>query len=124
MSYGQQELPRLIREKSELAMAPVVATGLSSVSWYAVMQRSDILSVYCPRGTALLEQLNGDESDRFPNFELLETDEQPVYFDVREENDFLWASPVQTYLELMTGDKRDQETADQVRSYLLNKLEG
>lgn len=119
-----QELPRLIREKSELVMAPVVATGFSSVSWYAVMQRSDILSVYCPRGAALLEQLNGDESDRFPNLELLETEEQPVYFDAREENDFLWASPVQTYLELMTGDKRDQETADQVRSYLLNQLAG
>ncbi len=124
VNCGQQELPRLLREKSELAMAPVVATGFSSVSWYAVMQRSDILSAYCPRATALLEQLNGDENDRFPNVELLETEEQPVYFDAREEEGFLWASPVQTYLELMTGDKRDQETADQVRSYLLNQLAG
>ncbi len=117
---GPEELTRLIREKSDAAIAPVVATGLSSVPRYAVMQRDEILSVYCPRGDALLKQLPGKEDSRFPNFELLETEEQPVYFDAREEKGFLWASPLQTYLELAAGDKRDRETAEQVRSYLLN----
>jgi hypothetical protein len=31
----------------------------------------------------------------------------------------LWASPIQVYLELMTGDKRDRETAGQVKEVIL-----
>jgi hypothetical protein len=30
---------------------------------------------------------------------------------------------VQVYLELMAGDKRDQETAGQVKSYILSNLQ-
>ena len=37
--------------------------------------------------------------------------------------DFLWASPIQVYLELMAGDKRDRESAEQVRTLLLKNLE-
>ncbi len=33
------------------------------------------------------------------------------------------ASPVQTYLELATGDKRSKETASQVRRAILEPLE-
>jgi len=119
-----KDLPRLVQAKGSTTTVPIVATGLGSVSRYAVMQREDILSVYCPRIEPLLKQLRGNENDRFPNCELIETDEQPVYFDAREEDGFFWASPVQTYLELATGDKRDRETAEQVRGYVLARLEG
>ena len=78
------------------------------------MQRGDLLSVYCPRLDTLLEKLPGGRLDRFPNLELLETEDETVYFDSREEENFWWASPVQGCLELMAGDKRDQETAEQV----------
>ena len=60
-----------------------------------------------------------EENSRFPNVELLETDEDFVYFDAR---DNLAASPVQTYLELMQGDKREQETAEQLRKAILQPL--
>jgi DNA-binding transcriptional ArsR family regulator len=115
-------LVQLLRAKADAVSLPIVATGLSSVSRYAVMQREDVLSIYCPDITALRDSLSGNETDRFPNVELIETDEQPLYFDAREAEGFLWASPVQTYLELMTGDKRDQETAEQVKTYLLRSL--
>jgi len=98
---------------------PVVATGRSSVGRYAVMQREDVLSAYCPRIEKLAERIGGSQTDRFPNLELLETDEEPLYFDSLERQGFFWASPVQVYLELMTGDKRDQETAEQVRDHIL-----
>jgi hypothetical protein len=71
----------------------------------------------------LLKPLSGNQSDRFPNLELIETEDETVYFDARQKDNFWWASPVQVYLELMTGDKRDQETAEQVRSFLLRDLE-
>jgi len=52
---------------------PLVATGMSSVGRYAVMQRGDILSVYCPRIETLLESLPASSGVRSPNLELLET---------------------------------------------------
>ncbi|MBN1315793.1 MAG: hypothetical protein JXA42_10005 [Anaerolineales bacterium] len=101
---------------------PLMATGTSSVTQYAVMQRGDMMSVYCPRLEMLLEWLPPSQSDRFPNLELIATEDETVYFDARQEGGIWWASPVQVYLELMSGDKRDQETAEQVKSFLLTNL--
>jgi hypothetical protein len=112
----------LLKLSQELEL-PIVATGTSSVSQYAVMQRGDLLSVYCPRLEPMLERIPGIREDRFPNLELVETEDETVYFDVRQEGDFRWASPVQVYVELMAGDKRDRETAEQVKSLLLENLE-
>jgi len=108
----------LLKQSQELNL-PIVAAGTSSVGQYAVMQREDVLSVYCPRLEVLLKQLPGSQSDRFPNLEIIETEDETVFFDARQEGNFWWASPVQVYLELMAGDKRDQETAEQVKSFLL-----
>ncbi|AFY60114.1 helix-turn-helix domain-containing protein [Synechococcus sp. PCC 6312] len=113
------QLPQLISAKVEMKAGPWVATGLSSVSRYASMQREEILSLYCPDARRIQSLLNGRETDRFPNVKLIETTDQPLYFDARPKDGFYWASPVQTWLELMHGDKRDRETADQVRSYIL-----
>jgi hypothetical protein len=44
------------------------------------MQRGDVLSVYCPRLEMLLERQPGSQSDRFPNLELVETEDETVYF--------------------------------------------
>lgn len=110
-----ERLPQYLTDKLD-GKAPFVATGLASVSRYAVMQREDVLSLYCPGLSRLQNALDAKESDRFPNLELIETTDQPYYFDARQDDGFRWASPVQTYLELMSGDKRDQETAEQVQS--------
>jgi len=71
----------------------------------------------------LLERLGGSQTDRFPNLEIVETETEFFYFDSRKEKGFFWASPVQVYLELMTGDKRDRETAEQVRDFILKDTE-
>ena len=113
----------LIQRQSQLLGVPFVATGLSSVRRYALMQRGDMVSIYCPRSEDLLERLPRSPTDRFPNLELIETEDERVYFDARQEEDFWWASPVQVYLELLAGDKRDQETAEQVKSYILRNLQ-
>jgi len=113
----------LLMKLSQETGLPLVAVGTSSVGQYAVMQRGDRVSVYCPRVKMLLERLPGSQSDRFPNLELLETEDETVYFDARHAGDFCWASPLQVYLELMAGDKRDRETAEQVKSFLLKHLE-
>jgi hypothetical protein len=77
-----------------------------------------------PEGKRVQSALGGRETDRFPNVELIETLEQPLYFDARDESGFYWASPVQTWLELMQGDKRDRGTAAQVREFILHAVRG
>jgi len=113
----------LLSKQSQVLDLPLAASGTSSVSRYAVMQRGDLLSVYCPRADLLLEGLPESQAARFPNLEIVETEDETVYFDVRQEGDFWWASPVQVYLELMAGDKRDQETAEQVKLLILKDIE-
>jgi hypothetical protein len=110
---------------ADRASLPVVLSGVSSVNRYAVMQRGDVLQVYCPNVATLLEQSVLVETKRFPDIELMEVSDESVFFDSREENvPGVWsASPVQTYLELMSGDKRDKETADQVKDFILSELE-
>lgn len=117
-----ENLPSYVTSRINVSAAPVVATGLASTSRYATMQRDEILSIYCPDIDAARACLDGREGDRFSNIELIETREQAMYFDARSTNAFYWASPVQCYLELMSGDKRDRETADQVRDYILSRV--
>jgi hypothetical protein len=111
---------KLLSKLSQTLDLPLMASGTSSVAQYPVMQRGDLLSVYCPKVEVLLERLPGSQSDRFPNLELLAIEDETVYFDARQEGNFWWASPVQVYLELMAGDKRDQETAEQINAVILN----
>jgi len=121
---GESGAPwELLQKQSQDLNLPLVTTGTSSVTQYAVMQRGDVLSVYCPRLEMLLDRLPGSQSDRFPNLELIETGDETVYFDTRQEGNSWWASPVQVYLELMAGDKRDRETAEQVMSFILKNLQ-
>ncbi len=120
---GMEAIRDLLSKESKTLGLPQVAAGTSSIGQYAVMQRGDLLSVYCPHLNILLERLSGNQSDRFPNLELVETEAETVYFDGRQVGNFWWASPVQVYLELMAGDKRDQETAEQVKLYIMNSIE-
>jgi hypothetical protein len=111
----------LIRAADALRL-PLVATGTASVSKYAVMQRGPLLSVYCSEPESLLKRVGGTSTDRFPNVEIIEAKEPFFYFDAQTELAFQWASPVQVYLELMAGDKRDRETAEQVKNVILSNV--
>jgi hypothetical protein len=99
----------------------IVRTGADSVEAYAVMAREPVQSCYCSDADALKKSLGKEfaETERFANVRLLETQDEFVYFDRRSK---LLASPIQTYLELATGEKREKETAEQVRRFILREL--
>jgi hypothetical protein len=99
----------------------VVLTGAGSVEAYAVMAREPLQTFYCSDVAGLKKSLGEDftETERFANVRLLETEEEFVYFDRRPR---LVASPVQTYLELATGGKREKDTAEQVRRFIRSQL--
>ena len=66
-----------------------------------------------------LEDLGFQWTRAFANCEFLATRDLLVYFDRRKEEGVYWTSPVQTYLELAIGGKREQEIAKEMRPRLL-----
>ena len=122
-SMDRERIVGLIEHEAGIARGRFAFTGLSSVQQYGVMGREERNSVYVATLSARLlakAQEVAEEGDRFWNLELLETDEKAVFFDLRQQGGGCpWASPVQTYLELVQGDKRDRETGEQVRDRIL-----
>lgn len=119
------ELPLAsIARAADQENVPYCVTGASSAGEYTVMQRGSVVQVYVPRIAGLVERMGAERTDRFPNLELIETTDQRVYFDNRDMGPVRWASPVQAYLELMAGDKRDQQAASQMRQSILRATEG
>jgi len=123
IDLDENKLTQRLADLSVQLKVPIVATGLSSVSRYAVMEQDKKFSIYCPRSEELLDELGASKTiKRFPNLEIHETKDSTVYFDAYNEDGFCWASPIQTYLELISGDKRDRETAGQVLKYILDAV--
>jgi DNA-binding MarR family transcriptional regulator len=116
------ELPGILTSLANNAGGNVVVTGACSVNKYATMGRDPIIDVYCREDPTKLLKLPISQFEigaRFPNFRLIQTDDPTVFFDARLGGKTHWASPLQSYLELMKGDKRDKETAVEVRKYIL-----
>lgn len=127
---GRCETPKVeIIQNLKLVAQPYKArislTGAGSVDKYAVMAREPMLSLYCSESPSMLikeSNLEVETTRRFANLEIFETDDECVYFDVREESSIPFSSPCQTYLELMRGEKRQQEVAEQIRNLILNSI--
>lgn len=130
--YQPPDIPRIWRGKVPLAEADLLAkleeagsgaavirTGDHSAAAYAAYATDPVLTCYCRTSPErVLEQLGIEcvETRNFSNLLLLQSDDQRVYFDPRPG---LTASPIQAWLELASGDKRQKEMADQVRQHLL-----
>jgi hypothetical protein len=110
-----------LREWAEKSNNQVAQNGASAIAAYAVMARSGPEEYYCTDVAGAVRALGKwfQPTERFATVNLLETSNDEVYFDRRDD---LTASPVQTFLELSAGDKRDQETAVQVRKVILNAV--
>ena len=103
----------------------LVLTGAASVERYSVMPREKAVQCYCtsiePVERGLGREL--EESSRFPDLELVETCDPTVFFDSRSDYTVSTASPVQCWLELQAGDKRQQDAAAAVRDRILSVLQ-
>lgn len=87
---------------------------------YTILPTSDpVARIY----TTSIEQLVGeialDEQSRFPDIELIETDDPTVYFQREEQGRTYCTSRLQVYLELASGGKREQQAARPIEEDLL-----
>jgi hypothetical protein len=99
-------------------------SGASSVARYAVMGRADRPVIYC-RDTTDVDpwwKSTARETDRFADVELCATNEDWVFLDARRAGDVVYASPVQAYLELATGEQRERQVAEQIRERILAEV--
>lgn len=96
-----------------------VTTGLGSASRYRVLSSSSLLSLYVEDMEETIETLKILPGAAFPNIELIEETDEVVYFDARKEEDILWASPVQAWLELSSAGPREREAAHMLEKVLL-----
>ena len=71
-------------------------------------------------GSDLRGAFDLDPVTRFANLIIRVVDEPGVYFDPIEDGGFCWAPPLEVYLELMQGGKREQEIAEDLRSHILD----
>lgn len=116
-------LPRRLSEVAERLGGRVVPTGMSSAKHYVTIATEPVAAFYCslePQGLLRAAGLDTVATRTFPNIDLMQTDDDSVYFDPRTQDDQLMSSPVQTWLELTTGDKRSHEASAHLHSQLLN----
>lgn len=95
-----------------------VATGLASAAQYRVLSGIDRLSLYVDDLEAVGKLLEVRASRAFANIQLKLDTKQAVYFDTRQNAEGLWASPIQTWLELSQGGPREQEAAEELERLL------
>lgn len=111
----------LVERLTDLSGLRICLTGAGSIAAYAVAARESMQCFYCSDLDRLAKAL-GDavqRTARFADATFFETNDDAAYFDRRAG---LTASPIQTYLELAAGEKRDRDAAVQVREGLLRSL--
>lgn len=98
----------------------LVATGRGSASHYTGLLGPQRLQLYVNDLNLVKQTLLAEETVAFPNVELHETQDETVYFDARERDGALWASPIQTYLELSRATARERDVAEKLRARVLD----
>jgi len=109
----------LDRLSSRAEKANVTLAGRGEATWVSFPGVEETLAVYTSDLDVLEDCAERVEKRGFADVELLETDDELVFFDRRWRGGLVWTSPLQTYLELASGGKRERETAEQMRDELL-----
>jgi hypothetical protein len=117
---GKTDQPEKFYTRERRAEDKRLFVASRSQTPYVIMPSSDVTSIYTTSISYQIKDTDFKENSRFPNIELVETDDPTIYFDRREYNGKYYISPIQAYLELATGGKRERETAEQMREDITN----
>ncbi len=118
-----EDLDNTLIQLSENSAENKILYAIDKPRRYAVMgSDSSATKVYTENISSSLLESNFSETSRFPNLEIIQTSDPTVYFDRRYEmaSAAYYTSPLQVYLELANGGKREKETAEQIEEGLLN----
>ncbi|HBR56973.1 MAG TPA: hypothetical protein DEA22_05830 [Blastocatellia bacterium] len=81
------------------------------------------LKVYVENIADALNGIDFEETSRFADIELIETNEKTVYFDrnLDRSTRLFYTSPLEVYLSLARGDKREQDISEQMAEQIIAK---
>ena len=116
-------LPMLFQTAADKNIS-IAMTGIGSAAHYTNLSAGDISRIYADDIKPLLLSLPIKPGERFANLEIQIPHDPVVYFDTeRDAQGVLWASPIQTYLEMMQHrDARLEDSADSLRKDILAAL--
>jgi hypothetical protein len=113
----REEIIRRLTTSAAAKAGKLVLTGAASTEKYAAMAGEPVASLYCttmPTSLLSAADVDAEETDFFSNLQILRTNDDRVFFDPRLEGGIPYASPIQTWLELAAGDKRQKDAAKQL----------
>lgn len=117
---GRSERQLLLQRATAWAADAGVRFVLAGQTRYAKSSSSDAYPPFCTDdASALARQFGFEEASRWADAEIRGTRDPLVYFDARQIEGVTWQSPLQTYLDMMQGGKRERELATAVRAQLL-----
>ena len=119
--FSEKELWLRLAEARATGRGRSAATGMASASQYGALSGIERLSFYVDELDATSDLLEVTEGRAFANIELIEARNNLPFFDCLVEGSAVWASSIQTWLELAQGGAREQEAA---KSLELRLLEG
>lgn len=111
--------PALAMQLNKNASTGGVPYAADSPGQYTVLPSSDqVTRIYTSSIEKLLRGIPIADS-RFPDVELLETADLAVFHGRVQRGDLFSTSPLQVYLQLVTGEKREKQAAGQMLADLL-----
>jgi hypothetical protein len=114
------------RANASCKRTQLVLSGASSQDRYSAGMRTDDRIAYCERLSELRQRVGDqwDETERFADLTVVETSDRAPFFDARtDKSGLVYSSPIQAYLELAAGDKREQEMAGEIRAVILREVD-
>jgi hypothetical protein len=114
-----QEIWNRLRNATKNGELGATTTGPGSAAQYGVLAIDSTMSIRVSDVDRALELLEVVPTRAFPNIELFEVEDETSLFDCRIVNNVIWASPIQTLLELATGSPREKEAAEKLEMKLL-----
>jgi hypothetical protein len=97
-----------------------IVAGVSSCNHYGAAITDSLFSVYAQDASVLLEGMVSEQTERFPNLEIIQIPDITVLFDPLVKDGINWSSLTQSYLELATHlDPRLHSYTDDLYQQLL-----
>jgi hypothetical protein len=116
--YSLQTFLDQIRKNAARKKVPY---AINDPTRYTVLpSEGSSIKIYTKSIEDLLGKIEIEETNRFPNIELIESEEETFYFDRIENEGFFWVSPLEVYLELANRGKREQEMAQTMAAAILS----
>jgi hypothetical protein len=116
---GDDEIWQRLSDARGAGSSRSAATGMASAAHYGTLSGVERLSLYVDDLEATSKLLDVAEGRAFANIELIEARNNLPFFDCRVEDNVVWASPIQTWLELAQGGAREREAARSLEQQLL-----